>query len=120
MQAGPVKQVRLVTQKSGRSRGFAYVEFATKEAAEAAVTRFHSTEHEGRALTVALSRPPSASGAQGTTTLVNRRGGVAFVPSAVRKGGVRPLSATADSSGGARPKSQADFRALLGGGGGAV
>ena len=57
-QAGAVTSVNLMLDKvTGRSRGFAFVEFATPEEAAKAVEQFHNQEFQGRALTVNVARP---------------------------------------------------------------
>jgi RNA recognition motif-containing protein len=57
-QAGVVTSVNLMLDKvTGKSRGFAFVEFATAEEANKAVEQFHNKEFQGRALTVNVARP---------------------------------------------------------------
>jgi cold-inducible RNA-binding protein len=57
-QAGVVTSVNLMTDKvTGKSRGFAFVEFATAEEASKAVEQLHNKEFQGRALTVNVARP---------------------------------------------------------------
>ena len=57
-QAGVVTSVNLMLDKvTGKSRGFAFVEFATAEEASKAVEEFHGKEFQGRALTVNVARP---------------------------------------------------------------
>ena len=57
-QAGVVSSVNLMLDKvTGKSRGFAFVEFATAEEAAKAVEEFHNKEFQGRALTVNVARP---------------------------------------------------------------
>ena len=57
-QAGVVTSVNLMLDKvTGKSRGFAFVEFASPEEANKAVEQFHNKEFQGRALTVNLARP---------------------------------------------------------------
>jgi len=57
-QAGVVTTVNLMLDKvTGKSRGFAFVEFATPEEANKAVEQFHNKEFQGRALTVNVARP---------------------------------------------------------------
>jgi RNA recognition motif-containing protein len=57
-QAGTVTSVNLMLDKvTGKSRGFAFVEFATAEEASKAVEDFHGKEFQGRALTVNVARP---------------------------------------------------------------
>jgi RNA recognition motif-containing protein len=57
-QAGVVTSVNLMLDKvTGKSRGFAFVEFATPEEAGKAVEQFHNQEFQGRTLTVNVARP---------------------------------------------------------------
>ena len=50
-QAGAVTSVNLMLDKvTGKSRGFAFVEFATPEEAQKAVEQFHNKEFQGRTL----------------------------------------------------------------------
>jgi cold-inducible RNA-binding protein len=57
-QAGVVGAVNLMMDKfTGKSRGFAFIEFANPADAEKAVTLFHGKEFQGRALTVNIARP---------------------------------------------------------------
>jgi len=70
-QAGVVTPVNLMLDRAtGKSRGFAFVEFATPEEAAKAVEQFHSKEFQGRTLTVNVARPreerpPRWSGSRG-------------------------------------------------------
>lgn len=57
-QAGAVTSVNLMMDKmTGKSRGFAFVEFSTPEEANKAVEQFHNKEFQGRALTVNVAKP---------------------------------------------------------------
>jgi cold-inducible RNA-binding protein len=57
-QAGTVTTVNLMLDKfTGKSRGFAFVEYATPAEANKAVEMFHGKEFQGRALTVNIARP---------------------------------------------------------------
>ncbi|MCX8157956.1 MAG: RNA-binding protein [Verrucomicrobiae bacterium] len=57
-QAGVVTSCNVMLDKfTGRSRGFAFVEFATEEEAKKAVEQFHNKEFQGRPLTVNIARP---------------------------------------------------------------
>lgn len=57
-QVGAVTSVNLMLDKmTGKSRGFAFVEFATAEDANKAVEQFHNKDFQGRALTVNIARP---------------------------------------------------------------
>src|SRR5213595_3786231 len=75
-QAGMVNSVNLMMDKfTGRSRGFAFVEFSSSADATKAVEMFHNKEFQGRQLTVNIARPrderqpmrgnPGAGGAGG-------------------------------------------------------
>src|ERR671930_2460512 len=69
-QAGVVTSVNLMLDKfTGKSRGFAFIEYSTSEEANKAVEMFHSKEFQGRALTVNIARPreerPPRSGGGG-------------------------------------------------------
>jgi cold-inducible RNA-binding protein len=57
-QAGVVNSVNLMLDKmTGKSRGFAFIEFANQEEANKAIEQFHNKEFQGRALTVNIARP---------------------------------------------------------------
>jgi cold-inducible RNA-binding protein len=57
-QAGAVTSVNLMLDKAtGKSRGFAFVEFATPEEAQKAIEQFHNKEFQGRSITVNVARP---------------------------------------------------------------
>jgi cold-inducible RNA-binding protein len=57
-QAGSVISVNLMMDKfTGKSRGFAFVEFASPEEATKAVEMFNGKDFQGRALTVNIARP---------------------------------------------------------------
>lgn len=57
-QAGVVTSVDIMFDKfTGKSRGFAFVEFSTAEEANRAVEMFHNQDFQGRALTVNVARP---------------------------------------------------------------
>ena len=56
-QAGEVESVRIITDRdTGRSRGFGFVEMSKENAAKA-ISQFHGTELDGRALTVNEAKP---------------------------------------------------------------
>lgn len=46
-----------IDRMTGRSRGFAFVEFATEEAAQAAIARWNEQELDGRPLRVNVAMP---------------------------------------------------------------
>ncbi len=57
-QAGAVNSVNLMLDKmTGRSRGFAFVEYATPEEAQKAIEQFHDKDFQGRKITVNIARP---------------------------------------------------------------
>src|SRR5215472_8740366 len=57
-QAGVVTSVNVMFDKvTGKSRGFAFVEYATAEEAGKAVQQFHNKDYQGRALTVNVAKP---------------------------------------------------------------
>jgi RNA recognition motif-containing protein len=66
-QVGVVTSVNLMLDKmTGKSRGFAFVEFATPDEANKAVEQLHNKEFQGRALTVNIARPREDRGPRGT------------------------------------------------------
>lgn len=57
-QAGAVTSVNLMLDKfTGKSRGFAFIEFASPADAQKAVEMFQGKDFQGRALTVNIARP---------------------------------------------------------------
>ena len=55
---GTVESANVVSDKfTGQSRGFGFVEMATKEEAQVAITALNSTEFGGRRLTVNEAKP---------------------------------------------------------------
>lgn len=57
-QIGAVTSVNLMMDKmTGKSRGFAFVEFSSQDAATKAVEEFNNKEFQGRTLTVNIARP---------------------------------------------------------------
>src|SRR2546426_6659423 len=57
-QAGVVTSVNLMLDKfTGKSRGFAFIEYSSPAEANKAVEMFHNKEFQGRALTVNIARP---------------------------------------------------------------
>jgi len=57
-QAGAVTSVNLMLDKmTGKSRGFAFVEYGSAEEAQKAIDSFHNKEFQGRPITVNVARP---------------------------------------------------------------
>src|SRR5437762_6448382 len=57
-QAGIVSSVNLMMDKfTGKSRGFAFVQYSSPTDASKAVEMFHNKDFQGRALTVNIARP---------------------------------------------------------------
>ena len=57
-QAGIVSSVNLMLDKfTGKSRGFAFIEYSSPTEANKAVEMFHNKEFQGRQLTVNVARP---------------------------------------------------------------
>jgi RNA recognition motif-containing protein len=55
---GTVESAKVITDKfTDRSRGFGFVEMSTQEEAEKAIQALNGTQHEGRNLTVNISKP---------------------------------------------------------------
>ncbi|KAM9858874.1 squamous cell carcinoma antigen recognized by T-cells 3 [Aulostomus maculatus] len=55
---GTIKDVRLVTYRSGKPKGLAYVEFADEAQASQAVMKMDGMDIEGNKISVAISNPP--------------------------------------------------------------
>lgn len=80
-QAGAVTSVNLMLDKfTGKSRGFAFIEFATAEEANRAVEQFNNKEFQGRSLTVNIARPredreprPNPGGSRGDRDMQRTR-----------------------------------------------
>lgn len=65
-QAGTVESATVVEDRdTGRSRGFGFVEMASKEEGEKAIEQFNGTELAGRNLTVNEARPREDRGGRG-------------------------------------------------------
>ncbi|HVC20143.1 MAG TPA: RNA-binding protein [Vicinamibacterales bacterium] len=61
--AGTVESVRVMRDMAtGRARGFAFVEMATDEDAQKAISEFHEYQMEGRPLVVNEARPKPEGG----------------------------------------------------------
>lgn len=59
-QYGEIVEVRLITDRmSGRSKGFAFVEYGSEDAAKTAMEATNGMEFEGRGMFVTIARPPA-------------------------------------------------------------
>ena len=64
--AGTVESINVMRDKmTGRARGFAFVEMATEEEAQSAITQFNERSFGGRTLTVNEARPQVPRGGGG-------------------------------------------------------
>jgi RNA recognition motif-containing protein len=65
-QAGTVESANVIEDRdTGRSRGFGFVEMASKEEGEAAIAQFNGKEVNGRALNVNEAKPRENRGGGG-------------------------------------------------------
>ena len=65
-EAGAVANVQVMRDATtGRARGFGFVEMATDEGAQKAISQFHEYQFQGRALAVNEARPKGAGGDRG-------------------------------------------------------
>jgi RNA recognition motif-containing protein len=63
---GTVESAKVIMDRdSDRSRGFGFVEMSTQEEAEKAIAALNGTQHEGRNLTVNMSKPREDRGSGG-------------------------------------------------------
>jgi RNA-binding proteins (RRM domain) len=67
---GTVESAKVIMDRdTDRSRGYGFVEMSTQEEAEKAIAALNGTQHEGRSLTVNISKPredrPARSGGGG-------------------------------------------------------
>ena len=65
-QHGTVESAKVITDKyTDRSRGFGFVEMGSVEEAERAIQALNGSQHEGRKLTVNISKPREDRGGGG-------------------------------------------------------
>jgi RNA recognition motif-containing protein len=70
---GTVESANVITDReTDRSRGFGFVEMSTQEEAEKAIQALNGVQHEGRSLTVNMSKPRSESDRGGRGGSSNR------------------------------------------------
>jgi RNA recognition motif-containing protein len=75
-QHGTVQSTQIIMDRdTGRSKGFGFVEMATQEEAQAAISALHGQQINGRALTVNEARPREERPRSGA-----RRGGYGTSP----------------------------------------
>jgi RNA recognition motif-containing protein len=57
-QCGQVDSVKIITDRdTGRSKGFAFVEMGSDSEAQAAISKFHGADYEGRQMNVSEAKP---------------------------------------------------------------
>lgn len=57
-EVGTVDSSKVITDReTGRSKGFGFIEMSSDEEAEEAISKFHGTEFNGRAMTVSEAKP---------------------------------------------------------------
>lgn len=75
-QYGEVSECKLIMDfRTGRSKGFAFVKFASVEAAEAAMAGLNEQENGGRKLFVRVAQPPRPREERRSFDRNDRRGG---------------------------------------------
>jgi RNA recognition motif-containing protein len=76
-QAGSVKSASIIQDReTGRSKGFGFVEMATQEEAQKAISLFNGKDLQGRSMVVNIARPrEERSGGGGGGRGGDRRGG---------------------------------------------
>lgn len=62
----------MMDRETGRSKGFGFVEMASTEVAQAAITGLNGMSVDGRAIVVNLARPREAGGGSGGFSASNR------------------------------------------------
>lgn len=66
---GSVKSARvLMDRETGRSKGFGFVEMATAEVAQAAISALHGVTVDGRTIVVNLAKPREDAGGAGNSS----------------------------------------------------
>ena len=75
-QAGSVTGCNLMIDRhTGRSKGFAFVEMASKEDAEKAIETYNGKDYQGRPLTVNEARPRTERPPQNFGVIFDQQGG---------------------------------------------
>ena len=76
---GEITEATIISDKfSGRSTGFGFVTFATKEEAEKAVAEMNDKEMQGRQLKVSIAKPMDPDRPRPERSFGNRSGGSGF------------------------------------------
>src|SRR5947207_8022213 len=74
-QAGVVESTHIITDRdTGRSRGFGFVEMASRSEGEAAITQLNGKEIDGRSLKISEAKPQDAK-SDNRRSFGNRGGG---------------------------------------------
>ncbi|XP_073528400.1 squamous cell carcinoma antigen recognized by T-cells 3 isoform X1 [Phyllobates terribilis] len=136
---GTIKEIRLVTNRSGKPKGLAYVEYENETQASQAVIKLDGTKIKDHTIKVAISNPPvrkpqeSQEAARSTTSMVPRqaygargkgRTQVALLPRSLHRQNIPSTTKTengtqqtpeASSGAGGEPRkmSNADFARML-------
>ena len=64
---GTVESVNIITDRyTGQSKGFGFVELATKQEAAEAISKMNSSEMDGRTLKVSEAQPQAPRGSSGS------------------------------------------------------
>ena len=58
--AGEVEKANVIRNRGGKSRGFGIVEYASEDAAKAAIAKFNESTFEGRSILVRIDEPQRA------------------------------------------------------------
>ena len=56
LQVGDIEEVRLIREKSGRIKGYAYIQFYQKQSVEEAINTLHKSKLDGRTILVERSQ----------------------------------------------------------------
>lgn len=76
---GEVTSAKVITDReSGRSRGFGFVEMASDEAGEKAISELDQAEYDGKVINVAVARPKTDAPRRSFNGGGNRGGGQRF------------------------------------------
>ena len=72
MQAGPIQSLRMMTDATGKPRGFAFCEYADANTASSAIRNLNNTEIDGRFLRVGPAESDNNPGAAATDKVAPR------------------------------------------------